>query len=220
MLNRWLGIALAAGMLLVNAELIRRDVLAHWLSGDPPPNRALRLAPGEMLETQVGIYDRDGRPIGKSWTKASKTPAENADNLVRVDTTTLLRPILLPGGLQTPPVRIETNVIYRHGETSVDSLDFRMFGLGIPVSLRAEAVGADDFPFTWQVGEQSGKVSLDSRVPKLLGTVIRPFDDMPNLYVGRRWRIDVLDVASQLLPQVGAAGLDLEPIVIEVTGKE
>jgi hypothetical protein len=192
-------------------------VLPSWFAGDPPPSEALILSAGEERRGQGGIYDDNGQPIGKSWTRSRRS---SVGNLVQVLTTTVLEPIALPGGIRTPRVRIETEITYRHDTPSVDELDFKMFGLGVPISLHAEATPLGDFPFKWQVGAERGEVVLDSTVPTALGDVVRPFDRLPNLYVGRSWNLKLLDPIAHLLPNVGGGELALEPVLIQVTGRQ
>ncbi|GEM_PF-424388 len=216
-LNRWIGIATASLMVAANAAIVWRDLLPEWLAGDPPPSEPQLLSPGEKRFVQVGIYDEQGRPVGRSWTQATRVGTEG---IVTTKTVTVLEPIGLPGGLSTPPVRIETAVSYRYNQARVDELDFRMFGLGIPIFLHGEAMATGEFPFTWQVGPHRGKVILDSRAPAALGDVIRPFDRLADLYVGRSWRLDLLDPLSHMLPNLKQTGLSLEPVLIQVTGKE
>jgi hypothetical protein len=215
-LNRWIGIACAAFWALANVAILWRDVLPHWRAGDPPPNEALLLTPGEKRFVQVGIYNAVGRPVGTSWTTSTRV---GVSGVVLVKTTTILEPIALraAGNLATPRVRIETGLTYTIGQATVDTLEFKMFGLGVPVSLEGEAMPSGEFPFTWQVGQCRGKTVLDSRVPVALGDVIRPFDRLPNLYLGRAWRLELLDPLSQVLPQLKQVGLSLEPILVQVT---
>ncbi len=222
MLNRGLGILCGLGMVVANAAIIWRDILPHWLASEAPPNEAMLLAPGERRQVQIGIYDDAGRSVGTSWTISTRTAI---GDLVTVKTTTVLEPILLPavGDLATPRVRIETELTYRYGEAAIDELDFKMFGLGVPIALHGEAMPSGEFPFAWQVGEHRGKAVLDSRIPAALGDVIRPFDRLPDLYVGRTWRLDLLDPLAQLLPQFSSdrrGGLGLEPVLARVTRTE
>jgi hypothetical protein len=217
MLNRWIGILAALVMLAANVALLWRDVLPGWWAGDPPPSAALVLGPGEERQAQVGIYDGAGRTVGKSWTRSRRAGLEG---VVQVSVSTVLEPMALPGGLGTPRARIETELTYRRAEATIDELDFRVFGLGLPLSLHGEAMPSGEFPCQWQVGPQRGAAVLDSRAPAALGDVIRPFDRLPNLYVGRSWRLNLLDPLSHLLPQVNTSGLEMEPVLIQVTGKE
>ncbi len=217
MLNRWIGISTGALMILANAAIVWRDVLPAWLAGDPPPNEAILLSPGEERRVQVGIYEANGRCIGRSWTSSKRT---SVGGIVTVRTTTVLGEIDLPGGLRTPPVRIEISITYRSQQPHVDELDFKMHGLGIPITLHGEAMPTGEFPFHWQVGSRRGSVALDSTTPAALGDVIRPFDRLPDLYVGRTWRLRLLDPLAQMLPGLERSGVDLAPVVVRVTGRE
>jgi len=204
-------------MILANAAIVWRDLLPAWLAGDPPPNEAVLLAPGEERRVQVGIYEPGGLCIGRSWTSSRRT---SVGGIVTVRTTTVLGEINLPGDLRSPPVRVEISITYRSQQPQVDELDFRMYGLGIPISLHGEAMPTGEFPFYWQVGSRRGSVALDSTAPAALGDVIRPFDRLPDLYVGRTWRLRLLDPLSQMLPGLERSGLDLTPVVVRVTGRE
>jgi hypothetical protein len=217
MLNRWIGIAAGFFMLLANAAILYRDVLPDWLAGDPPPSEARLLQPGERHEVQVGIYDAAGRALGTSWTVSSRI---GEAGIIGVKTTTLLGPLVLPGGITTPRVRIETTVTYSGTTGSVDTLEFKMHGLGVPILLQCEAMASGEFPCSWQVGTERGSIGLDSRVPAALGDVIRPFQRLPDLYVGRSWRLDLLDPLARILPQLKQTTLALEPVVIRVTAQQ
>lgn len=218
MLNRWMGISFAFLMVLANGAILWRDLLPDWLAGDPPPSEAALLTPGEERRVQIGIHEASGRLIGRSWTLSRCT---SVGGIVSVRTTTVLYPIDLPGGVRTPAVRIETMITYRPAAAAfVDELDFKMHGLGVPISLHAEAMPTGEFPLRWQVGTERGSIALDSRAPAALGDVIRPFDRLPDLYVGRSWRVQLLDPLAQVFPGIREAALDLKPELIRVTGRE
>ena len=187
MLNRLTGIAAAILMIVANAAIIWRDIVPAWRAGDPPPSEAQLLAAGEERRVQVGIFDDNGQTIGRSWTRSRHT---GVGGLVNVQTATALEPIHLPGGIRTPRVLIRTDITFRNHKTRIDTLDFKMLGLGLPISLHGEAMETGEFPFTWQVGTERGNSVLDSAVPAALGDVIRPFDRLPDLYVGRSWKAE------------------------------
>ncbi len=239
MVNRWIGILTLALMLIANAAVVLQDVVPHWMATDEPPSVVNTLPTGGEIRTQVGIFDDEERELGRSWTVSKKT---GIGGIVTVETNTLLHPIDLPQRWRTPRVRIQTKLTFRTrddsdiestrdanaistvdlepGEVVVDDLDFRMHGLGMPVSLKAEAMPQGDFPFEWQVGRRMGRGVLDSRAPAALGDVIRPFDRLPKLYEGRRWKVDLLDPLAQLLPNVDASSFAMDPVIVEVTGRE
>lgn len=218
MINRWIGILSLFFMILANAAIIWRDILPDWVAGDPPPSPAQLLGPGEEQRVQVGIYRHGtGRQVGTSWTRSRRT---GDAGLVMVITHTKLEPITLPGGIVTPQVLVETELTFRPDEARVDELDFQMKGLGMPIALHGEAMPTGEFPFRWQVGARRGEIALDSRAPAALGDVIRPFQRLPNLYVGRSWRLELLDPLKHLLPQIQADDVNLQSVLIRVTGRE
>lgn len=216
MLNRWVGISSAALMLLANAAIFQRDVLPDWFATDPPRADAYTLQPGEERLAQVGIFDERGRLVGRSWTR-SRRPV-SAD-IVITSTTTQLRPVSLPGGVTSPPARIETEVTHKVGVRVVDELSFQVFGLGMPIELRGETMPTGEFPILWKVGPQSGSITLDTTAPAALGDVIRPFDRLPELYVGQSWRLELLNPLKHVLPQLEGRTLGLESVLVQVTGE-
>lgn len=217
MLNRWIGIIAAAAMVLANAAIFSRDILPRWLAEDAPPSDVGTLAPGEERFTHVGIYHEREGCIGRSWTRAER---QAIGGMVSVTTTTVLERIHLPVGITTPPVRIETRLLYRPDQSWIDDLDFRMYGMGIPISLVGAAYPTGEFACTWQVGPQRGDFLLEAGAPAMLGDVIRPFDRLPNLYVGRTWQVKLVDPLSQILPNMKETGLGMEPTVIQVVREE
>jgi hypothetical protein len=217
MLNRWIGILSIAAMLLANAAIFTRDVLPRWLPDDAPPSDAQLLAPDERREVQVGIYDALGRQVGQSWTVAQRS---TVGDVVSVRTTTVLRGLALPGGLRTPEVRIESDASYGPADNRIDEVNLRLYGLGLPIQLNGQAMPTAEFACTWRVGADDGSFLLDSKAPAALGDVIRPFDRLPDLYVGQTWRLDLLDPLAQIVPDLDRHGLDLEPILIRVTRRE
>lgn len=215
MLNRWIGILTLAAMLVANAAIFTRDVLPHWLPAEPPPTDAVTLGQNERRTVQVGIYNEAGRSLGTSWTEASRS----IFGIVTVTTTTMLEPLLLPSGIKTPRVRVETQLVYRDDKPLIDELTFEMHGLGMPISLEGAAMPTREFACKWRVGPHTGDILLDTPAPEALGDVIRPFDRLPGLYVGQSWRLKLLDPLAQMIPSIKDVGLELEPVVIRVTGK-
>jgi hypothetical protein len=217
MLNRWIGIATAAAMVLANGAIFVRDILPRLLPNDTPPSDAQLLAPNESRYVQVGIYDAAGGRIGQSWTRSTRS---NLGELVTVQTTTVLQAIALPASVQTPRVRIETELTYRANQRNVDELHFKMHGLGFPLSLDGESMQTGEFACQWQIATEHGAFLLDAAGTAVFGDVIRPFDNLPELYVGRTWRLKLLDPVAQIAPGLKESGFELEPIVIRVTGTE
>lgn len=214
MLNRWIGIATLGLMLSVNTALTVRDVLPDWLAGDPPRPRALHLQPGEESAVQLGIFDREGRCIGHSWTTASRS-----GDLVAVRHVTVLEPLKLPRGVTIPALRIHTDLNY-HQQTSLDALRVRVYGLEIPIRLEGEFYPPDLFPCEWQVGTRRGTFALSASATRAIGDMIRPFDSLTGLEVGRSWRVKLLNPLAGIVPGWGARNMMAETLLVRVTGVE
>jgi hypothetical protein len=219
MLNRWIGIVLGAAMILANATVTLRDVLPLWLPDNAPPTDAQLLAPEQERIVQVGIFDDEEHLVGRSWTLSRR---HGLGDIVTVSTTTVLNPVPLPSGILTPRARIETSLVYKHKEQRVDELGFRMYGLGFPVEFNGEAMPTGEFAYQWQVGPSRGDGLLPASAPSALGDVIRPFDRLPDLYVGQTWRVKLIDPIAQIFPNLkqDRRAFDLDALVIRVTGKE
>lgn len=215
MLNRWIGILSIVVMLAANAALFTFEIAPDWFSGDPPINPNLQLAPDEQRRVQVGIFDRSGRCVGRSWTTAGRAAA-----LTDVNISTFLDIIDLPGGLRTPPALVEINLQYQHADGIVDEWQLDVLGLGIPISLHGERIPPGEFPCRWQIGDQHGTLYLRADATRALGDVIRPFDEMPNLYVGRTWRLRLVNPLSQLTPGLAAEALAVESVLVRVRSVE
>jgi hypothetical protein len=212
-LNRWIGIFSAIGLLVVHALLIYRDVLPGWTAGDPPDADSA-LTAGERRVTQMSIFDARGRRIGQSW-----TVAQMAGVTLSVRSWTVLAPIELPNGLSTPPARIETELGYDQ-QMRLDHLAMRLLGLNTSVALKGEFVPPDMFPCTWQAGDMRGQFLLNADATRALGDAIRPFDRLPGLYVGRTWRVKLFNPLAEALPGFAGAGMSGSAVLVTVAGRE
>jgi hypothetical protein len=216
MVNRCIGITLVGFMLLANVGIFVRDVLPHWVPNDVPPNDAQMLSPGDERFVQVGIYNDDGVRIGTSWTSSQR---KAAGEFVGVNTVTIFGPVTLPA-ITIPRLRIDSDIILRTSTQRVDEVNIKVYGVDVPIQLKCEAMPTGEFPCHWTVGPQSGDVVLDGELPAMLGDVVRPFDRLPNLYVGQTWRLKLVDPLKALLPQLENSGIEIEPLVFRVTGRE
>jgi hypothetical protein len=215
MINRWIGIVTLALMLSVNAALLLRDVLPDWLAGEPPTSRALQLEPGGEIRAQYGLFDRQGRRVGYSWTTSSRS-----GDLIAVRNSTILQSFALPRGLRTPALRIDTNLRY-HGATTLEELRVQVHGFGIPIRLDGEFVPPDTFPCEWRVDTQVGSIVLPASATRAIGDVVRPFDSLTGLRVGQSWRVELLNPLAGVLPGWGSDNvMALGSIRVRVTKLE
>lgn len=215
MLNRWIGLVCVSAMLTANTALVIRDVLPVWFATEPPASRALQLAPGQAYRGQVGIFNERGERVGTSWTDARTL---GADNLAKVHSKTLLNNLRLPTGGVPSGILIRTTLSYSRGG-QLDELDVKVHGLGVPIELHGMNFPGGDFGCEWKVGPEAGRFILPSRATRALSDAIRPFDTLPDLYVGRAWRVEVFNLLSHFaLSQADDFGT--ESIYVRVVAQE
>lgn len=216
MLNRWIGICSVILLLSVHAALIYRDLLPTWLAGSPPVSDS-DLRRHERRRIQLGIFDSRDRLVGRSW-----TVAELAGLTLHVESSTLLLGLQLPGGVQTPPARIDTSLLY-DAQRRLDRLSIRVLGLAAGIELTGELVPPDMFPCRWRVGPLNGQFLLDADLTRALGDVIRPFDRLEGLYVGRTWLVKLFNPLGHILPTAAGAPAptpSMNAVLVRVTGRE
>ena len=61
---------------------------------------------------------------------------------------------------------------------------------------------------------------MPAEATRALGDVIRPFDGLTGLEVGRTWRVRLLNPLAGMIPDWGARLMGNQSIVVRVTGKE
>jgi hypothetical protein len=214
MINRWIGIVTLGLMLSVNAALMSRDVLPDWFAGSPPESLALHLQPGDEINVQLGLFDGEGRRLGYAWTRSSRD-----EELIKVRHKTVLEPLRLSHEVVTPMVCIETDLNY-HGKASLDQLRVRVFGFGMQIRLEGEFYPPDHFPCKWQAGARRGEFDLPAETTRALGDVIRPFDSLTGLTVGRSWRVKLLNPLAGIIPDWGPRHMMKDSLLVRVTGRE
>jgi hypothetical protein len=200
MLNRWIGIVCALFMLGANTTLFVRDILPRWLAGNPPELDDLSHGTGPERRVQTGIYNADRELVGRNWW-ISKVQGE----FLNVTSLTMLYPINLPNGMATPRVRIETQLRYQTQDGFLGELVLTIRGLPAAIVLRGELVPPDEFACKWWLGYvERGHFVLDAQATRAIGDVLRPFTRLPGLYVGRTWRVQLLDPLSRIVPGLQA----------------
>lgn len=215
MINRWIGILSGALALLINGALVLRDVMPGWLAGEPPAAPTQTLHPGQSRTAQVGIFDARGQNIGRSWTVSNHN-----GNLVTVNTLTEIGPVKLPEGVTLPRIHVEVDLLYQRIGDYLDELRFDIEGLGPEISLRGEFFPPDQFPCTWHIGDLQGGFVLDASATRALGDIIRPFDRLPGLYVGRSWRMQLFNPLVQAIPGLRENKMLPDSVLVEVTGTD
>lgn len=214
MLNRWIGLVVISLMLAANATLFVQEILPDMMAGDPPLVGEGGLSHNRRV--QIAIYNREDELIGRSWTLTDEQA-----HLLSMESSTMLFPILLPNGIQTPVVRIDTGFKYRLEDGLLDEMSMTMRGLPAGITVFGELVAIDAFVCKWQIGHlPQGRFVLDGEATRALGDVVRPFHRLPGLYVGRSWRLNLMDPLSRIFPSLGNESIMAEPILVRVTRTE
>lgn len=217
MLNRWLGILSFFLMVSVNGALLLQDVVPNWFAGDPPLTDAIQLQPGQQRSSQVGIYDEAGRNLGHSWTLTHAS-----GTLVTIRTWTILRAIELPNGLALPAIRIDSEFIYQQS-VFVDTINIQVQIEGlerVPIQLQGEYVSPDAFAWKWKLADKEGSFVLNPEATRALGDLLRPFDRLPGLFVGRTWRIKLFNPLATLTPGRHAEDVQFDTATALVAAEE
>lgn len=215
MLNRIVGFVLAGLMLLANGAVIFHDVLPGLMIGEPPRALGVQLDASAEANLQLRIDDENGRLVGRSWTRSHRN-----GEIAQTTSNTVLNPISLPTGGQLPPLRIATELTYRLPDAGVDTLAVTLHGIPeMPVSLRGETMPSKEFACKWQVGQETGRIVFGSRFTRAIGDVVRPFEALPELYVGRQWQMKMINPLACLSPNQTEDNV-FYSVTVAVTGKE
>lgn len=204
-MNRVFGVAITLVWLVAMTALVRRDVLPYWTAQDAP-----RTA-GHEGNFQAAILNDAGRRLGTSWVTTTHGP-----QLMTVRSATVIDLAAFGSIL---PVRgemlIETDLTYEH-DGMLMGFDLRLHGSGIPISVSGERLG-NDYACTAQIGDTKTIVPLDWRLSEGLGEMMRPFTHLDDLYVGRRWRLRLIDPFSVF---TGGGSVEFKTQLVTVTAKE
>lgn len=223
MLNRWIGITSLLAMLVANVYLFLRDIAPDLLAGDPPLASTFNLKPGDKINHQSVLLDGEDRIIGYSFTDADRSA-----ELLSVRTWTVLDGIPLPANIPAPKLKMVTE--FKYGpDNHLDNMNARVYGLGVPVEVRGEFVPPDSFPCEWRFADARGSFLLPAIATRQLADSFRPFDTLPGLWVGRAWRVDLMNPLAGALPGFadgsaitgGSDGsLSARTVIVRVTGLE
>lgn len=215
MLNRWVGIACFAAMLAANLALFTHDILPAWFAGEAPKGEILSMQPGDKPRRQYGIFDKTGARIGSSWSLSNLLGGE----LIDLRTRTALESIPLGPNLVTPQAVINSSLVYRRSGI-LDHFRMTVHGFPLEVRLEGELQASGEFPCQWVIGPHSGSFILSERATKSFGDMIRPFDTLPNLFVGKTWRVDLFNPLTQMMPGVGSSGFSAQSMLVRVEAEE
>lgn len=212
-MNRGLGLASIAAMLLANAALFTRDILPGLYAGDPPQSQRIHTDDSTELVQQVGIFLADGLRVGRSWSSA-----RDLGEIIQLSTITVLNAPALGVSAESPELAIYTTIDILDQRT-VDSIALRVLGLGFPMRLRGERVSPFEFPCEWEVGPQRGETVLPTQLMNSFGDPFQPFGAPQDVTVGQVWKIQTVSPFS-LMSGDGQAEFDTRAMLVRVAAEE
>lgn len=218
MWNRWIGIVFAALMLSANTALLIHDVFPAWFAGAPPVSTAFDLHRGQSIRLQTGIYDSRGARVGTNWSE-SLVSGEGPGERIRTKSRTHLRIGALIPNTNSADLVIRTHLTFlRRGQ--LEEVDLYVGGLLADFTLKGERFAENEFPVQWTFADQRGSFMLPTNATDAIGDAIRPFHDLPGLFVGRSWRVNVVNPLAHLTGRDGPGGSTNDWILFRVTAEE
>ncbi len=204
MFTRTTGLVIVPCWLAAMGWLIAHDVLPGWTAKDPPTVTAAQWLARSSTQSQFTIHDSFG-PVGSVWT----TFLIDERSVRREDVVWIER---LP--VDVAPLRVTAGSVFT-SEGVLDEFTIRLESQQADVRLHGERFPAD---FSFRL--ESGPIDKAFKVPLsdggLISGAFHPFGDIPNLAVGTRWRMQVVNPLA-LLTGVGPQFI---PMLVEVTGEE
>ncbi len=184
--------------------LFVRDILPTWTARDPPPAVALDGTESGHADAQAGIFRAGGQRVGTNWLRFYPT-----DDQLTVKSTTFVSGLPL-----VPPLRIVSRFTFRD-QGVLDNFDMSI--LGAPLAIRLKGENYDpDFPCELTMGDETFRWRMDAQTSRMLAETFRPFMRLPGLYVGRSWRMRVVDPLATVTRGAG----QFTVVLVRVTAKE
>ncbi len=204
---RWFGIAVVLFWGAMMTSLFMHDIWPHWAAGEPPLQMPPEKATKEESRYQSSISSKLGR-IGTSWVRFY-----NRDGNPLVHTQTLLDG--LP--FKLPPLLVDSELTYTEDKT-LDSLRIQVHGSPIRLELLGENYGMD---FSCELITGPGPddrlgFKLDADAAAMMSDAFRPFTLLKGLYVGKTWRIRLINP----LPVLQGGKAEFESCLVRVTRRE
>lgn len=210
-MNRWIGIFSCGFMLIVNALLFNRDIAPRWFAGERPPCGILGV--GDEANSQARIEAADGQVIGRTWTRSSCSKELRA-----VRSITFLERLNAGQMMLGSKIVINTEIIFT-AAGQLSTIGIKVDGLGLGLQFRGEFFEPDNLACRYRVADMKGEFVLEGVDSKAVADMTKPFDRLSGLYVGQSWQMELVNPLQSLMPR-GAAGLDPEPVIVRVTGRE
>ncbi len=186
--------------------LVAHDVLPGVTAEDPPPLKITDWLRTDGRRAEFTIFDQSGK-MGTIWTS------------YLIDTSSILRQDLVwIDRLPVPMCPLRTSIDSAFTLAGdLDDFKLTLRNADTHLELHGERFHSD-FSFSFRVG-RIGKPKLFKLPLRNGGTIaaaFRPFSQLSDLQVGRRWRMQVFNPLAALT----GIGERFVPLLVEVTGEE
>lgn len=204
MSSRFVSLGIVLAWLGAMAWLALHDIVPMWTAQDAP-----RYTPGdwltdELLETQARIENKYNHRVGTVWTIYTR----RGDGLSRRDVA------WINNFVGFDPFLIQAAADFTT-EGRLDELLLEIFGASVPISLKGELYG-DQLAFKLDVGPKQQYFKIDASMAGSVADAFRPFPALPDLTVGRSWRMQVVNPLTVMT----GVGAKMIPMLVKVTGRE
>lgn len=201
---RLMAIAIFLFWASMMTALVARDMWPAWTAQDAPPMTIEALTDTQTEPLQYGISSAKGDRIGTAWSEVRQIG----------DRTSIHRLLLIDGLRPLPTVRVKTE-IYFDDNGDLERFEARVVGIPMRIHIHGEQYGRS-FPVEMHLDTIHRKANLDLAASKMIGDSFQPFTMLPELKVGQRWRMQMLDPLSAAL----GGKPRFRKIVAEVTATE
>lgn len=204
---RWFGMGVVLFWSVMMTFLFVHDIWPHWVAGEPPVQLPPEQASKKECRYQSGIFSSMGR-IGTSWVRFYD---REGNPLVHTQT-------LLDGlPFKLPPLLVDSELTYTEDNT-LDAIRIQVYGAPIRLELTGENYGMD---FSCELITGPGPedrlgFKLDADAAAMMSDAFRPFTLLKGLYVGKTWRIRLINP----LPVLQGGKAEFESCLVRVTCRE
>ncbi len=203
---RWFGVGVVVLWLFAMSGLFYRDIWPHWIAGEPPDQMPEIGAAESLSRFQSGIFTRRGR-VGTSWIHFY----HRSDSCL-VHTETLLEGLPL-----LEPFLVDSELTYTE-DGKLDTVKIKMIGTPVRLEFNGENYGMD---FSCELITGPGPddrhgFKLDAAAAATMSDALRPFTLLKGLYVGKTWRVRLINP----LPALRGGRAEFEAHLVRVTARE
>ncbi len=199
------GFAIVVFWLVATAWLVWKDIVPAWTAQDPPKIVASDWVRQYGRRAQFGIFDSRGRRVGSVWTHYAGGVSSEREDEIYLNGLPLLGPT---------PIYIDIRSKFNM-EGMLDEIDIALLGFWDPIRIHGERFHSQ-FALGIDRGAAKNVIKIDLNLAGTFSDAFRPFDAMPNLFVGRSWRMQVFNPIAA----VTGIGAEFIPMVVRVVRRE